>query len=146
MTGVDISPTALDRAARHAAEAQVADRTAWERHELGRTFPAGSYDLVGALYLQSPAGLDQQGVLRSAAAAVAERGTLLIVLHAGWPSWQTRPPFEAVFPTLDGVLEELALPEREWTVETRETVRRRSVSPEGLDGHRDDHVWRLRRN
>ncbi|MFV0132361.1 class I SAM-dependent methyltransferase [Streptomyces sp. HMX87] len=145
VTGVDISPTALERAARHAAEAGVGDRTSWERHELGRTFPEGSFGLVSAHYLQSPVELDRQGILRRAAQAVADRGTLLVVLHAGWPSWQTEPPFEAVFPTLDGVLAELALPEDEWTVETRETVRRRSVSPEGLDGFRDDHVWRLRR-
>ncbi|MFB8775990.1 class I SAM-dependent methyltransferase [Streptomyces broussonetiae] len=145
VTGVDISATALDRAAGHAAEAGVADRTAWERHTLGETFPEGEFDLVSAHYLQSPVPLDQQGVLRRAAAAVAPGGTLLIVLHAGWPSWQTEPPFEAVFPTLESVLTELDLPEDRWAVDTRETVRRASTSPDGVEGHRDDHVWRLRR-
>ncbi|GGP96510.1 class I SAM-dependent methyltransferase [Streptomyces roseolilacinus] len=146
VTGVDISATALARAARHAAEAGVGERTSWERHELGRSFPEGSFDLVSAQYLQSPVELDRQGILRSAADAVADGGTLLVVMHAGWPSWVTEPPFDAVFPTLDGVLDELSLPEEEWTVETRETVRRPGVSPEGLDGFREDHVWRLRRH
>ncbi|MFJ8545269.1 class I SAM-dependent methyltransferase [Streptomyces sp. NPDC093586] len=145
VTGVDISATALERAAAHAAEAGVGDRVVWERHELGRSFPEGSFDLVSAHYLQSPVALDQRAVLSGAANAVADGGTLLVVLHAGWPSWQTEPPFEAVFPTLDSVLDELALPAGEWTVQTKETVRRPSTSPEGVEGHRDDNVWRLRR-
>jgi SAM-dependent methyltransferase len=145
VTGVDISGTALERAAGHAAEAGVGDRVVWERHELGRSFPEGSFDLVSAQFLQSPVELDQRAVLRDAARAVADGGTLLLVLHAGWPSWQTEPPFDAVFPTLDGVLAELALPDGEWAIETKETVRRPSVSPEGVEGFREDHVWRLRR-
>lgn len=145
VTGVDISATALERAALHAADAGVGDRTAWERHELGRTFPEGTYDLVNAQYLQSPVAFDQQGVLRRAAEAVAAHGTLLIVMHAGWPSWQTEPPFEAVFPTLESVLAELALPDADWSVETAETVRRTSVSPDGEEGFREDNVWRIRR-
>ncbi|MEU6104213.1 class I SAM-dependent methyltransferase [Streptomyces flaveolus] len=145
VTGVDISATALERAAVHAADAGVGDRVAWERHELGRSFPEGSFDLVSAHYLQSPVPLDQRAVLGSAANAVADGGTLLVVMHAGWPSWQTEPPFDAVFPTLDGVLDELSLPAGEWTVRTKETVRRPSTSPEGTEGHRDDNVWRLRR-
>lgn len=145
VTGADISATALERAAGHAEEAGVADRTSFECHELGPTFPEGTFDLVSAQYLQSPVPLDQEKVLRRAAEAVAPGGTLLLVLHAGWPSWQTEPPFEAEFPTLDGVLDALALPEDEWTVETRETVRRDSPSPDGEQGHREDHVWRLTR-
>ncbi|MFF7552819.1 class I SAM-dependent methyltransferase [Streptomyces olivaceus] len=146
VTGVDISATALARAAAHAAEAGVGDRVAWERHELGQSFPEGSFDLVSAQYLQSPVALDRQTVLRAAARAVASGGTLLLVLHAGWPSWQTEPPFDAVFPTLDGVVAELGLAEGEWAVETKETVRRESTSPEGVEGYREDHVWRLRRH
>ncbi|MEU6457395.1 class I SAM-dependent methyltransferase [Streptomyces sp. NPDC047065] len=145
VTGVDISGTALERAAGHAAEAGVGDRVAWERHELGLSFPEGAFDLVNAQYLQSPVAFDQRAVLDAAARAVAHGGTLLVVMHAGWPSWQTEPPFDAVFPTLDGVLAELALPDGEWTVETAETVRRPSVSPEGTEGFREDNVWRLRR-
>ncbi|AWW41241.1 SAM-dependent methyltransferase [Streptomyces sp. AS58] len=146
VTGVDISATALERAARHAAEAGVGERTAWERHELGETFPDGSFDLVNVQYLQSPVGLDQRWILRRAAEAVAERGTLLIVLHGDWPSWQGEPPFDAAFPTLDGLLAELSLPEAEWTVESARTARRACASPDGVEGHRNDHVWRLRRH
>ncbi|KMS71673.1 SAM-dependent methyltransferase [Streptomyces viridochromogenes] len=145
VTGVDISHTALERAAGHAAEAGLSDRTAWERHVLGETFPEGSFDLVNVQFLQSPVALDQRRILRQAAEAVAAGGTLLIVMHAGWPSWQSEPPFAAEFPTLDSVLDELALPKADWTVETLETVRSVSVSPEGVEGFRDDNVWRIRR-
>ena len=145
VTGVDISRTALERAAGHAAEAGVGDRATWERHVLGETFPGGTYDLVNAQFLQSPVPLDQQTVLRRAADAVAPGGTLLIVLHAGWPSWQTEPPFPARFPTLAEVPEQLALPEGEWTVVVQETVRSPHASPDGVQGHRDNHVWHFRR-
>ncbi|EGX57135.1 methyltransferase [Streptomyces zinciresistens K42] len=145
VTGADISHTALVRAAGHAADAGVGDRTRWERHVLGETFPEGSFDLVNAQFLQSPVALDQARVLRRAADAVAAGGTLLIVMHAGWPSWQTEPPFEADFPTLDGVTGELALPRAGWTVVRRETVRSPHVSPEGVEGHREDNVWHFRR-
>ncbi|MEU5840036.1 class I SAM-dependent methyltransferase [Streptomyces diacarni] len=145
-TGVDISSTALERAAAHAAEAGLAERTAFEQHELGLSFPEGGFDLVSAQFLQSPVALDQDGVLARAAEAVAPGGTLLIVMHAGWPSWMEEDeyPFDAVFPTLQGVLDGLALPPT-WRVETRETVERSLTSPDGRTGTRGDHVWRWTR-
>jgi len=145
VTGADISRTALERAAGHAAEAGVGDHVRWERHELGVTFPEGSFDLVSAQFLQSPVPLEQDRVLRRAAAAVAPGGTLLIVMHAGWPSWQDEPPFDVEFPTSTSLPAALALTEGEWSVETVDTVRKPSVSPEGIEGFRDDHVWRFRR-
>lgn len=146
VTGVDISQTALDRAAAHAEQAGLGERIAWQRHELGRTFPDGSYDLINAQFLQSPVALDQDGVLRRAADAVAPGGTLLIVMHAGWPTWMTpeEHPFGAVFPTLDGVLHALRLGE-EWTVHTCEPVERTLTSPDGRSGTRADNVWRFSR-
>lgn len=144
VTGVDISETALTRAAAHAAEAGVS--VTWERHELGVTFPSGEFDLVSAQFLQSPVALDQDGVLTSAANAVAVGGTLLVVMHAGWPSWMTKDehPFDVAFPTLDGVLTALALPDT-WRVETLESVERSLTSPDGRTGTRSDNVWRLTR-
>ncbi|MGW0548693.1 SAM-dependent methyltransferase [Streptomyces altiplanensis] len=146
VTGVDISATALERAATRAAEAGLAGQVAFEQHELGVTFPEGSFDLVSAQFLQSPVALDQDGVLKRAAEAVAPGGTLLVVMHAGWPSWmeEHEHPFDAVFPTLQGLLAMLALP-RTWRVETLEAVERPSPSPDGKPGTRADNVWRLTR-
>ncbi|WP_262849449.1 class I SAM-dependent methyltransferase [Mumia quercus] len=148
VTGVDISQTALDRAAAHAADAGVADRTTWERHELGTTFPDGTYDLVSAQFLQSPVALDQDGILRRAAQAVAPGGTLLVVMHGGWPSWagaHEHPVPDARFPTLDEVLTALDLPADEWSHVTVEAVESASTSPDGRTGTRVDNVWRLQR-
>ncbi|MBF5002351.1 class I SAM-dependent methyltransferase [Nocardia sp. BSTN01] len=146
VTGVDISQTALERAAAHAEQAGLGERISWQRHELGHTFPDGTYDLINAQFLQSPVALDQDGVLRRAADAVAPGGTLLIVMHAGWPTWMTPDeyPFDAAFPTLDGVLHTLRL-DGEWTVRTREPVERALTSPDGRSGTRVDNVWRLSR-
>ncbi|MEU4892524.1 class I SAM-dependent methyltransferase [Streptomyces sp. NPDC044780] len=146
VTGVDISTTALARAAAHVAEAGFAEQVTFERHELGVTFPEGSFDLVSAQFLQSPVTLDQDGVLKRAAEAVAPGGTLLVVMHAGWPSWMAEHeyPFDAVFPTLQGVLAALALPPT-WRVETLEAVERPFPSPDSRPGTRVDNVWRLTR-
>ncbi|MEU6564774.1 class I SAM-dependent methyltransferase [Nocardia nova] len=146
VVGVDISATALTRAAAHAGQAGVADRVTWERHELGIGFPEGRFDLVNAQFLQSPVALDQDGVLRRAAAAVAPGGTLLIVMHAEWPTWMTPEeyPFDAEFPTRDGVLRSLNL-SGDWTTVTLEAVERAITAPDGREGTRADNVWRLTR-
>lgn len=146
VTGVDISQVALDRAAAHAADAGVAERTSWERHELGVTFPDGAYDLVSAQFLQSPVALDQDGVLRRAADAVVPGGTLLVVMHGGWPTWaepHEHPVHNVVFPTLDEVLAALDLPSDAWSVVTLEGVESASTAPDGRTGVRVDNVWRL---
>lgn len=89
VTGVDVSRTALDRAERaaEAAGVEVSRRIEWRRHDLTVTFPVGRYDLVSAQFLQSPiADFPADRILRRAAGAVAEGGTLLIVTHAGPPA------------------------------------------------------------
>jgi len=59
-TAVDISANALARAEAHAVTAGVADRIDFERHDLARTFPSGAFELVSALYLQSPVRLPRE--------------------------------------------------------------------------------------
>ncbi|WP_348652184.1 class I SAM-dependent methyltransferase [Streptomyces sp. 71268] len=86
VTAVDVSPTALLRGARNARAAGVGDLVDWHRHDLARSFPTGTFDLVSAHFLHSPVELPRGQILRTAAAAVAPGGTLLIVGHAGWPS------------------------------------------------------------
>jgi SAM-dependent methyltransferase len=80
-TGVDFSAVALRRAAELAAEAGVADRTAWQQGDLLTYHPEpAAFDLVVLAYLQLPA--DARGaVIRSAAKALAVGGTLLVVAH-----------------------------------------------------------------
>jgi 2-polyprenyl-3-methyl-5-hydroxy-6-metoxy-1,4-benzoquinol methylase len=82
VTGADFSANGLARAARHAEEAGVADRTDWWQVD-ARTFAADgrSYDLVTTHFLHPPDG-GMVEVARRLAEAVAPGGHLLIVGHA----------------------------------------------------------------
>ncbi|WP_431957074.1 class I SAM-dependent methyltransferase [Nocardia lijiangensis] len=143
---VDVSAIALARAAERAAGAGVGERITWERHDLAHSFPAGSFDLVTSHFLHSPVAADDERdkILRHAAKAVAPGGVLLIVAHAGWPTWMTEPPF-LEFPTIPGTLAALDLSPEQWRVETGEVVDREWPGPEGQKGRREDTVLRIRR-
>jgi len=82
VTGADFSTNGLARAARHAEEAGVSDRTDWWQVD-ARTFAAGSrsYDLVTTHFLHPPDG-GMVEVTRRLAEAVAPGGHLLVVGHA----------------------------------------------------------------
>jgi 2-polyprenyl-3-methyl-5-hydroxy-6-metoxy-1,4-benzoquinol methylase len=82
VTGADFSASGLARAARHAAEAGVADRTDWWQVD-ARTFTAEgrSYDLVTTHFLHPPDG-GMVEVTHRLAEAVAPDGHLLVVGHA----------------------------------------------------------------
>ncbi|MEV0331237.1 class I SAM-dependent methyltransferase [Nocardia sp. NPDC050717] len=144
VTAVDISTTAMARGAEHAAAAGV--EITWARHDLHADFPAGTFDLVSAQFLHSPVEQpDERAViLRKAAAAVAPGGVLVVGGHHGWPTWVTTPPQHVDFPTIEQVLDQLALGP-EWQVETAELVYSSSTSPEGVEGERADSVLRVRR-
>jgi SAM-dependent methyltransferase len=147
VTAVDVSATALRRGAEHARDAGVAAGIRWEQHDLSRSFPEGSFDLVSAQFLHSPVAVDgeREEILRHAAAAVAPGGSLLVVGHGGWPSWQEAPPFEHHFPTTAEVLDSLGLESAQWVVELEEVVERDFPDPDGRPGHREDNVLRVRR-
>ena len=80
-TGADFSANGLDRAARHAEQAGVADRTDWWQVD-ARTFEAAGreFDLVTTHFLHPPeSGIVD--VVRRLATAVAPGGHLLVVGH-----------------------------------------------------------------
>ena len=108
VTGADISQTALDIGARHAAEAGVT--VAWERHDLSVSQPAGTFHLVTTSFLHSKVELPRARILRAAAGAVAPGGTLLIIGHA--PSAEHHHAED--LPGPDEVVDELALPGDGW--------------------------------
>jgi SAM-dependent methyltransferase len=82
VTGADFSANGLARAARHAEEAGVADRTDWWQVD-ARTFEAGgrSFDLVTTHFLHPPDG-GMTEVAGRLAEAVTPGGHLLVVGHA----------------------------------------------------------------
>jgi 2-polyprenyl-3-methyl-5-hydroxy-6-metoxy-1,4-benzoquinol methylase len=129
VTGADFSANGLARAARHAEEAGVADRTDWWQVD-ARTFTADgrSYDLVTTHFLHPPdAGMVE--VTRRLAEAVAPGGHLLVVGHAPSPVFgkltatHRRAMFlaEDLLPSLPEDFEALVVEQRPRTM-TREGV------------------------
>lgn len=144
VTATDISRVALGRAVGHAAEAGVADRIDWQWHDLGASFLDGEYDLVSAQFLHSMGDLPREEILRRAAAAVAPGGVLLIVGHAGFPTWEHDHP-DVELPTTDEVLASLELPEGDWEVLLSEEHERIQDDPEGNPTTRTDNALKVRR-
>lgn len=144
VTAVDISATALALAADRAATAGVTEAIEWERHDLAVSFPSGSYDLVSCAFLHSPVEMPREQILRSAAAAVAPRGTLLIVGHEGLPTWRGHD-HDVHLPTPQEVLDDLALADGRWEVRRSDSVTRDMTSPDGEPGTRIDSVLNVRR-
>jgi SAM-dependent methyltransferase len=143
VTGVDISTTALERAAAHVAEAGLSDRVVFERHDLAHAFPQGEFDLVSAQFLQSPVEFPHDEVLRRAAAAVAPGGLLLIVEHGAPPPWSSHAHLD--FPTVQETFEALHLDPGAWTVDRVESPEREATAPDGTPGHLVDNVIAARR-
>jgi SAM-dependent methyltransferase len=144
VTATDISRVALDRAARHAAAAGAADLIDFQRHELASSFPTGMFDLVSAHFLHSPVDMPRERILRAAASAVAPGGVLLVVGHAGFPSWEHHHA-EMHFPTPEEVLEALELPEGQWEVLRIDEHERIQYGPDGQPTTRTDNTLKVRR-
>ena len=137
VTAVDVSATALDRAAEDADAAGVVGRIDFRRHDLALDFPPGAFDLVSAQYLHSPVEFPRVRVLQEAAGAVAPGGLLLIVDHAsvGPGSWAV--PEETLAP--------LGLGPDMWRTERLEAREREATRPNGRRVTHTDNVVAVRR-
>lgn len=140
VTGIDLSPTAIDRARTAARERGVDERTRFIAADLATHLaanehnPSGSatYDLVTASFLQSPVALPRTQILSAASDVVAPGGRLLIVGHAAAPSWA--PPGHAhgmEFPTPEGDLAALDLDPDRWHTLICEVRERPATAPDG---------------
>jgi SAM-dependent methyltransferase len=144
VVAVDISRTALGHAADIAERSGVADRVAFEKHDLSRSFPDGSFDLVVASFLQSPFDWPRAAVLVRAAGAVAPEGHLLIIDHGSRAPWSSALP-DRQFPTVEQTLADLALPDRDWARLHAAAIERRGTGPDGQTAMVRDNVIFLRR-
>jgi SAM-dependent methyltransferase len=145
VTAADVSRVALERAAGHAERAGVADRVDWQWHDLAHSFPAGTFDLVSAHFLHSLVDLPREDILRTAAAAVAPGGVLLIVGHGGLPPWEEHQHAELHLPAPEEVLASLALPPGAWDVLVCAEHERTQTAPDGRPAIRTDNTVELRR-
>jgi SAM-dependent methyltransferase len=143
-TGVDLSRTALQRAAAAAAERGVAGRTTWQYADVTTwTPPARAFDLVTTAFLHVPGGA-RDAVLARLAGAVAPGGTLLVAQHDPTDLHTVRHGQD---PDLFATGEQLAaaLPEGEFEVLVAEARPRLGRSHEGEDLSMADAVLRARR-
>ncbi len=141
---VDISQVALDRAEKHAAAAGIQHLIEWQRCDLAVSFPSGTFDLVSAQFLQSEVDLPREAILRAAAAAVAPGGVLLIVGHAGLPSWMSPDP-DLHLPTPAEVMAALHLPAEQWELLLSEEYEQSLTGPDGRPASRTNNTLELRR-
>lgn len=132
VTGTDISPVGLDRAAANAAAAgpEIARRISWRQGDLfGDDWPQFSdYTLVSSHYLHLPPDARAPAIARLAA-AVAPGGDLLIAAHH--PSDLAIPGLRPNLPELFCTPDELAalLDDADWQIITAEAPERTAPGP-----------------
>ncbi|MFC8102248.1 class I SAM-dependent methyltransferase [Streptomyces sp. NPDC057363] len=145
VTAVDVSGTVTAQVADTARERGLGDLVHTERHDPAVGFPEGRFDLVTALYLQSPFDLPRTQVLRTAARALAPGGRLLIVDHGSIAPWSWNQDHDASHPTPDEIAAGLALDPDGWSIERAASPRRIASGPDGRTAEVVDHVLRIRR-
>ena len=145
VVGVDISETALARAAADAAARKLTDRVSFVQMNLAESFPQGRFDLVSAQFLHSMVHLDRDPIFAAAARAVTPGGTLVVVDHAAPPSWADAAAHEHVFTDVGEVVDAIDLGDGRWERVRVDTVDRDAVGPEGQQGVLTDNVIVLRR-
>ena len=143
VTAVDVSPTAVSRTARHAADAGVGERVRTECHDLTESLPEGSFDLVSAQFLQSPLEFPRAAILRRLAERIRPGGVLLVVDHGSVPSWAWAHDHD--FPTPDEIAEEIALDPSSWVRDRVEAHERSVTGPAGEQTSILDSVIAFRR-
>jgi SAM-dependent methyltransferase len=146
VTAVDISQTALERAAADAATRNLADRIDFQRHDLTQSFPAGVFDLVSAQFLHSTVPMDRVRLLRRAADSVAPGGILMVVDHGAPPPWASmQDHYHHEFPAAEEVVASLNLSASQWDQVRVAAVERDALGPAGQHAMLIDNVMVLRR-
>lgn len=145
VTAVDIAATAVDRVRAVATEAGLSDLVTTERHDLGETFPAGTFDLISAQYFHTPFHLDRAGVLRTAAHVLRPDGLLLVVDHGSITPWSWNQDPNTRHPSPAEVYASLDLDPAGWTAERTDAPQREATGPGGQTATVTDHVLLVRR-
>jgi len=124
VTGVDFSTVALARAAEHAGDLPIE----WLHADVRTWTPPRPYDLVSSHFMHLPPE-PRRALFARLAAAVAPRGTLLVVGHDG----TDHPIVHKHGPEMFFTAEEVAagLDPAEWAVDVAESRKRPAKGHEG---------------
>ena len=144
VVGVDISDTALARAAEEVAARGLSECVELRQMNLSESLPQGTFDLISAQFLQSFVHLDRERIFAGAARAIAPGGVLVIVDHGAAPPW-AKHAHDHVFPTVDEVMATIDLGEGRWERLRCEAVEREAVGPDGEAGVLIDNLIVLKR-
>ncbi len=148
VTGADVSPVGLERAAQNARDAgqDIAARITWQQLDLFADDwrSLGPHDLVSSQYLHLPPDTRSRSVQRMAD-AVAPGGDLLLCAHH--PSDLEIPGLRPNMPELFCTAEELAgfLDPAAWEIVTADAPQRTVNGPEGTPVTIRDTVMHARR-
>lgn len=162
--GLDLSPTAIDRAQAAATARSLAGSARFAQCDLSAWRPSPqSVELVTASFFHSQVALERTAILRRAAGTLTVGGRLVLVSHAAPPPWAADqdhdgghadgdrhahehggPPHEGMRTAREEAAE-LDLPAESWTVELAEQRHREATGPAGQSGHLEDSLLVLRR-
>lgn len=142
---VDISSHAIQTATRLAQEAGLSEKIQFETCDLVNAIPQGEFELVCALYFQSPFDFPRAQILRTAAAQLVSGGHLLVVSHGSGPPWAKHPHPDWVFPTPETERADLNLSEQDWEILKSSVRPRLARGPEGQEAEVNDNLFLARR-
>nr|WP_300039468.1 class I SAM-dependent methyltransferase [uncultured Roseobacter sp.] len=142
VVAVDIAQAALDIAEVNAVERGVADRISFQRHDLAVSFPEGRYDLISAMFLQTPFDFPKPEVFAQAYDKLASGGMLLIVTHGSATPWSWNKA-DHHYPTPEEDLAALGYAESDNEVFFVDAVRRTAHGPGGETAQVLDNVIAL---
>ncbi|MEX5712694.1 class I SAM-dependent methyltransferase [Parafrankia sp. FMc6] len=145
VTAVDIATTAVEQVLARAQDLGLGDRVTIEQHDLARSFPNATFDLVSAQYFHTPFAVPRAQILRAAAEALRPGGRLLVVDHGSIAPWSWNQDPGTRFPTPTEVHIELDLAPSTWTIERADTPRREAAGPDGQRATVTDHILLIRR-
>ncbi len=141
VTAVDISEHAIQTAQRLAQEAGLDKQIQFSARDLTHDFPEGHFELVCAMFFQSPYDdFPRIEILKTAAARVVSGGHLLIVTHATGLPWAKHSLKEHIFPKAEEDWRDLALADSDWQLIELSVPSRIATGPDGQQAEVKDNV------
>lgn len=141
VTAVDISENAIQTAQRLAQEAGLAKHIHFMACDLEFTIPVGAYDLVCALYFQSPyPTFPRIEILKRAATQLKPGGHLLVITHASGPPWAEHSGPKPEFPKVEDDWRALGLSPSHWQLRECRVLTRKATGPQGQEADLQDNL------